>query len=137
MQLHRQREFAGCVVVAAVLHIEDAQRVSRLPGRRLQPGRSLQLRNGGRIVVLQLEGETEIVAELEVLGIGLEAGAKHMDGFIDFVHLQVRRGQILMRGGISRLLFERTLKKRNCILWVSSNQKSQSQARARLPVLRL
>src|SRR5271170_2084515 len=98
----------------------------RLMRRRVQLGSSLQLRNGRCIVILQLECESQIVVELEALGIGLQAGAKNMDGLIDFVHLQVSSSHILMRRGIVGLLFEPTLKKRNCILCVSSKKKSES-----------
>src|SRR4029077_692849 len=136
MQFHGQRELAGCVVVVTVLHVKDAKGVVRLMRGRVQLGCSLEFRNGGRIIVLQLEGETEIVVKLEVLRIAFEAGAKDTDRFIDFVHLKVGSGQILMRGGIARLLLERAFKKRNGILRVPSKKKGQAQARGRLAVFR-
>src|SRR5580658_6400941 len=106
----------------------------RLVGGRVQLGRSFELRYGGGIVILQLERESKIVVELEVIWIGLQAGAENVDGFVDFVHLQVCRTQILMRGRIGWSLLEYAPKKRNCIRGVSGEKKSQSKACARFGI---
>ena len=62
--------------------------------------------------------------QLKVIRSGLEAGAEDANGVIDFVHLQVGGGEILVRGGIVGIMGERALKKRNGSLGVPRQQKS-------------
>ncbi len=109
----------------------------RLVGRRVELGRGLEFRNGGRIVILQFQCESEIVMELEIVGIALQAGAEDLDGFVNFVHLHVRSREILVRGRIAGPIGKRAPEKRNGIFCVSSKEESETQARNRVCVLRL
>jgi len=105
--------------IAAVLHIENAQRVSAVREPRDSASRRAPVPESRLRHRPLTERQSQIVMKLKVIGVAFKPEARIADGFIHLVHLQVGGGEIFMGRGIVGVLRQRAAQEWNRVFRVS------------------
>ena len=88
-------ELVATLGETALLHEDDAERVGRIGKIGIEAGGLLEFGDSGGQVVLELEGEGEVVVKLRIVaGRGARPSVKLLDGVVEVALLDVSYAEI-------------------------------------------